>query len=1677
MQAMKPNHLLFTLLWLPGVPAAAAEGVGQRPYELDWAGRTEDAQPPLVDFENIDGWRAECRGAVAAFEPTREQPIWGRQVGKLTYRATDAAPEVRVLPPAPVAIARPFDAVSLWVHGNNWGWAPDPNTPPVRLAALFQDAQAQEFVVPLHSVNWTEWHLVHQRLSPEQVDRVKSGARFKGLLVTNGTNAQDRTLYFDNLAVFAERFPPLEFEPRPERGIPMFPGQAPGANTGPGKLPFPATTATILPHNAVPSYTNSVQPASNAAADGYVFTYDGTDGRLVYRYRPESGTWSDIGAEWTFPLSPGSPPAARPGLEIRPCVGGGVYLATDGGPVPPEKAEHLSTVGAGTSVESRWRLTAAGVSVEVTCRYRMKGKSLLLEVLAPGGNLAEVRSGRAVGLTNPRLVTNPFYPAEGGRPAVVVSDPANAPLFLAGNVDWYVSNGSVLWATPSVSTNGAVYHGGTRYIPCTDGRRNACFERFIVTLAPRYEELLPQIPNPPSPWRHITGTRLWRAHGAGNREQDRRYWEEVHRHGMTQLVVTDHETMWRDGGESFTFRTRAAPGKGGDAGARDYSRFMQDTLGFVYGPYNNYTDFAPVNEFWSPDLVSRDPRNQLQQLHSRYCLARATEIRYATADGQLLDTSQAVARGDFRRSQVVTRYADGTITAANGSTTERLTARAFGRDLDLPPNGYAGWTEDGAIDVLSSDPAGHRADCAVTPAYLYADGRGRFTRFANAASNGPAVCRVLPDGQHEIIPLADTECGFAVPAAQAVALDKQGKELGPAAVRSARGLTYVTPVKGAFSYRLSGTATRAEALNCPRDAVVAGERVTVLGRTTHEVTIPADAQAGARLWFELAGGWIDFTVVPPAEPRRENSVPSAPATATPSPATIATPHAATPLVHRAAREVRRYFFLRTGTLLPLMEEDGKAATTAPTIRLGLDPALGKSAYRLRTAGPVLTISGGDEVGVLYGAYALAERLGVRFQLDGDVLPDDRVPPVLPALDETHAPLFERRGLVPFHDFPEGPDWWTTEDWKAVVGQVAKLRMNFVGLHTYPFQNKDLGPEPTVWVGLPEDVNADGTVRRSDVTTWYNTRKYQPYGCYRPEKTGAFSFGGAAIFPADNYGSEVNRPDDFPFPKTPAACAALVDRAGRMLREVFTAARGLGIQTCVGTESPLDIPDAVKARLAALGMKPEDPGTVRAIYEGMFTRIARAYPIDYYWIWGHEGEIDPARFLTNLACARDGLAASGARFGLAICGWGWITQNFPALDLALPRDVAFSAISMSVGNDPLSTNFARLPGRATWAIPWLEDDPGLSSPQLWVGRLRRDAVDARAYGCAGLMGLHWRTRILGPNIAALAQAAWEQGQWSRTGGADKPRFLAVGDFYADWARAQFGSGVGPAAGAIFAGLDGKFPRASTWNQGPGVIVVDRRPWAEVSKQYGFVESFAALRPNARGAAQLDRFDWWLNTFRCARAMAQAGCVRGALDGVMERIGKLADPAEQRRMARDEALPLREQLLPIVGDMYAWLLATLNNSSELGAVVNIEQQSLLRTRFLDIHDARLERLLAQPLPASTRPWKEYRGPARLAVLTARGWAERGQALPLPIVALDRQPVRGVAVLTRPLGRGEWRRIEARVVARAVYQASLPPASEDFEYYAEAQTAGGGTLRWPASAPGLNQTVVVAEGTDRQ
>ncbi|MBR4834114.1 MAG: hypothetical protein IKU86_07270 [Thermoguttaceae bacterium] len=638
--SLSPQLVAASEVALDAKSAETSKKIGVRPYEMDWAGRTEEVRPALVDFENLDGWTVEAHGAVATFERSREEQMYGKYVGKLTYRkdaASQETPVVRVRPPQPIPIdAADFDAFSCWIVGNNWAWAPDPKTPRVRVSALFQTVDGQEVPLFLETIDWREWFLCYKTIYRDVRKRLGDKVSFNGFLIENGRNEEARTLYFDSFCVFKEERKPLEFTARPKPGIDLFDGQPLGLNSGEGRLPFPTRAETILPNSSA----NLKKAAFHTYGDAYDFVYEGTDGTLVYDYKPQVGDWSDVTARW------------NDSEPFKPLSGGGVnFLIGDGGSQEPvEKRELLEKNAANGCVTTRWKLSSKSATAEVEYRFQLDGKSLIVDVIALGGKIPAVEFGRFEGVENPRTFAIPYYLYDyGRRPGALIftpptdgstmsqADDANSnggKLFASGHIDWYRSGASYLLGKHEVgkSENGrayAVVNGASEYRTKTDGTRNDVYERFVLTISPTFEETLPTIANPTSPYKHIAGKGVWRAHGATTRDADKKYWRDVWRRGMRNVIVTDHEVCWRDGGESFTFRTKPAPKKGGDAGWIDYSRFMQDELGFVYGPYNNFTDFAPVNEYWSPDMISRLSDGSLQRAWARcYAPKPARAVEY-----------------------------------------------------------------------------------------------------------------------------------------------------------------------------------------------------------------------------------------------------------------------------------------------------------------------------------------------------------------------------------------------------------------------------------------------------------------------------------------------------------------------------------------------------------------------------------------------------------------------------------------------------------------------------------------------------------------------------------------------------------------------------------------------------------------------------------------------------------------------------------------------------------------------------------------------------------------------------------------------------------------------------------------------------------------------------------------
>ena len=977
---------------------------------------------------------------------------------------------------------------------------------------------------------------------------------------------------------------------------------------------------------------------------------------------------------------------------------------------------------------------------------------------------------------------------------------------------------------------------------------------------------------------------------------------------------------------------------------------------------------------------------------------------------------------------------------------------------------------------------------------------------------------------------------------------------------------------------------------------------------------------------------------------------------------------ASALERLAAKEVRRYLYLRTGRLLPVILCNSSPPSKStlivigqksrPAIKTLIDgnneftasiASLEAQQYVLKTIDyrkrQVALIIGGDSVGTLYGAYRFAEHLGVRFYLHGDTIPDGQIALTMPNLDETGAPLFEVRGIQPFHDFPEGPDWWNTDDYKAIIAQLPKMRMNFIGLHTYP--QGGAGPEPTVWIGLPEDIKPDGTVKFSSPSSYQNTLRGN-WG-YSAKNTSDFAFGAAQLFERDDYGPEVTF-GAMPWPDTPEERNQVFNRVGVMLKEAFEYAHTLGVKTCVGTETPLTIPDVVKERIKSAGKNPSDLTVVQEIYEGIFQRIKKEYPLDYYWFWTPEdwtwGDPKDKQVEATLADLRAAIAGAkkvNAPFLLATCGWVLGPPKDRTLfDNVLPKEMPISCINRNVGFLPVERGFAQAKGRPKWAIPWLEDDPALIIPQLWAGRMRRDAADALAYGCNGLMGIHWRTRILGPNISALAHAAWDQKDWNpefgkkvelpdpklsegREGGNvaafpnnpitdteddqiyqtvvwdvkayrlkvpdgtysvtlkfcephydaagkrvfgvklqdkqvidkldifeqfgknkaldftfkdvqvagglleisfvkvvefpciaaivvegggitrkincggpalkdyeadlrdvtadDRPRDLPADDFYADWALNEFGPEAADQIAKLFVNLDGapptapsgqqatRLPRPSTWVNGPGGINPDERPWEQVSKEYAFIEKLAKLRPQIKGAGNLERFDYWLNNLRYLRAIAQVNCSWARFNAAMQKVKEEKDAEASRRLAREIALPIRRQLIVQVAEVHRYLLEMVSTNGEMGTVANWQQH--LMPTLLTEQGQELVKILGEDLPQDAVPSHRYDGPPRIIVPTVRTNLMPNEDLKLKVICPGQNPPKEIGLYWRPMGKGEFKRIPIAHVARSVYSVKIPASQikgTDLEYYLKITAADNQSITFPASAPAINQTVVV-------
>ncbi len=106
---------------------------------------------------------------------------------------------------------------------------------------------------------------------------------------------------------------------------------------------------------------------------------------------------------------------------------------------------------------------------------------------------------------------------------------------------------------------------------------------------------------------------------------------------------------------------------------------------------------------------------------------------------------------------------------------------------------------------------------------------------------------------------------------------------------------------------------------------------------------------------------------------------------------------------------------------------------------------------IKDSSPTLLVGGGSAVAVLWAAYDLGERLGVRYLLDRDVYPSRRQWPGLPDLDLVLEPNMRIRCWRLVNDLAHGPVSWSLEENRRFLRQIAKMKYNRIHCSLWPVQ--------------------------------------------------------------------------------------------------------------------------------------------------------------------------------------------------------------------------------------------------------------------------------------------------------------------------------------------------------------------------------------------------------------------------------------------------------------------------------------------------------------------------------------------------------------------------------------------------------------------------------------------------
>jgi len=330
-------------------------------------------------------------------------------------------------------------------------------------------------------------------------------------------------------------------------------------------------------HGVVPPNLLRARNSLEEAGPSYRFTYEGDDCRVVYTYRPETGTLDDL----TVQVDDSAP--------FGPAVGGGVTaLVGEGAEAKPIAARGGTLRSAETDQQRRqctivWEYHVGGQPLAVRWTFGIEGKALTVSAGCDEPRLSNLSLGHVGGAPLRRSIAIPY---------------------LVGNMDYLPAQQAFVcryldWTQSHAST---CPQGEASYEPKTDGTRNPLIEVGYIAVSPQVGEVLPNIPNPPSPYRDVLGGRImldiW-GHPDNTYAGDGAIMRDLKDNGVDHIAIIQH--VWQCYGYDVKLPDHlpANASFGGDDGMKVFGQAAND-CGYVWSLHENYIDLYP-------DAPSYDP--------------------------------------------------------------------------------------------------------------------------------------------------------------------------------------------------------------------------------------------------------------------------------------------------------------------------------------------------------------------------------------------------------------------------------------------------------------------------------------------------------------------------------------------------------------------------------------------------------------------------------------------------------------------------------------------------------------------------------------------------------------------------------------------------------------------------------------------------------------------------------------------------------------------------------------------------------------------------------------------------------------------------------------------------------------------------------------------------------------